>query len=90
MKYPKKLYIGHEVYKIKFVTKFKDKHQIGECDSEKKLIQVLKGMSSRSTITTLIHETLHALEFELDIDIKHKTIYKLESALFELYEDNFT
>lgn len=90
MNYPKKLYIGHEVYKIKFVKKFKDSRQRGECDSGKKQITVLEGMSKRSTITTLVHEVLHAIEFEGGFPIKHKTIYGLETALYELYLDNFT
>ena len=90
MNIPKRLYIGHEVYKVKFVKKYKDPRQRGECDSENKQITILAGMSKRSTITTLIHETLHAIEFECDFDIKHKLIYNLETALYEFYLDNFT
>lgn len=90
MNYPKKLHIGHEIYKIKYVKRYRDKSQRGQCDPEKKEITVLAGMSKRSTITTLIHETLHAIEFEGDFTIKHKIIYNLETALYELYLDNFT
>jgi hypothetical protein len=84
--YPKEIFFGSEKYKIKFKKNF-DKY--GETNAAKKTITIKAGMSRRTTMTTLIHELLHVLEFEIPVKIKHKTIYKLESAIMELLLDNF-
>lgn len=85
-KYPKKIYVGMEIYRVIFTDKI---NCFGETDPEKRTIKLKKGMSPRSTLTTFIHELLHAIEFESDIKIKHKQIYELEAGIFELLVDNF-
>jgi hypothetical protein len=83
--YPKFIYFGPERYKVKFV-KMDD---YGETDPVMKEIRIKKDISPRETMSTFIHELLHVVEFEADIPIKHKTIHRLEKALFELLVDNF-
>jgi hypothetical protein len=84
--YPKKIYFASECYKIKFLKSLKD---YGETDSGKKEIRLKYGMSSRETFMTFLHELLHVIEFETPLKIKHKDIYMLEKAIFELLFDNF-
>ena len=84
-KYPKKIHVGCEVYKILFV-KMKD---YGETDSGTRTIKIKKGLSPRETLRTFIHEMIHCAEFEFDIPLKHKVVYKLEEALFNMLFDNF-
>ena len=87
--YPKELHIGTEIYKIKFVRKFKDKKTMGECDPEAKEIRIRCGLGPEETLMTLIHEVGHALfEFEHDIKIKHHLIYAFEKPLYQFLRDN--
>ena len=84
--YPKKIYYRDETYKLKFVKNF---YCFGETDGDKKTIKIKKGMSRRETLSTLIHELMHVIEFELPLKIKHKNVHKLEKAFMELLLDNF-
>ncbi len=89
--YPKTLRLGDEVYKVKFVRKFKGCGKtLGECDPEKKEIRIRYGQTPEETFKTFLHEVCHGLiEFEHDIEIKHRMIYKLEIALYQFFIDNF-
>lgn len=87
--YPKTLQIGDQIYTIRFVRKFKDKDTVGECDPCDKEIRILQGQSPKQTLICLIHEVCHALiEFEHDIEIKHKLIYALEKPIYQFLIDN--
>lgn len=86
--YPKFLYIGDTVYKIKFVKTLPG-NIVGLCDSLKETIYIKKGLGPSSTLKTFIHESLHALEFYYNIPIKHKVVAKLENAIFDLLMQNF-
>ncbi len=86
--YPKKIYFRNEVYFIKF-AKMKD---YGDTDPDKKVIRLKKGMSPRETMSTLVHELLHVMEFEdpqLGKYLKHEAVYLLEKAVVEMLLDNF-
>lgn len=85
--YPKKVHLKGETYRLVFV---KNLENIGEIDSGKKVIRIRAGMSRHETFRTFIHEVLHFIEFEWPIDIPHKTVYKLEEAIFSFLLDNFT
>lgn len=84
--YPTKVYLRGDCYKIKFV---KGMRNLGETDSSKQVIRIKAGMSRNETFRTLLHELLHFIEFTWPIKIKHKQVYKLEKALFQLLVDNF-
>lgn len=89
IKIPSHLEIGREVWEIRWVAKFKDRHQVGESDPEKRIIKIRKGMTTKETWATLIHEVLHAVDAEYDIKLKHKKIYALDRAFSEFIVDNF-
>ena len=84
--YPKKVYLKDSTYRVIFVKT--DKYN-GETCSTKQVIKLRKGMSKNETFKTFIHELLHFIEFEWPVKIKHKTVYKLEKALYNLFIDNF-
>jgi len=84
--YPKKIHLRHTTYKIRFVKRL---GACGETDPNKFEIRIKKGMSRNETFRTLLHEVLHLVEFEWPVKLKHKTIWKLEAALFDLLIDNF-
>lgn len=89
-KYPRKILIRDTWYTIRFVKLIdKDKYCLGLCDWDTCEILIKKGQSKKETLRTFIHECYHAMEAEWNIDIKHKSVYKLERATFRLLLDNF-
>lgn len=90
--YPKELLIGDNIWKIKFVSlkKHDTKKSIclGLCDPEKKEILIRTGQDYVTTLNTIFHEVLHSLEYEYDIELNHKHVYKLGDAMAQLYIDN--
>lgn len=85
--YPKKFYLKGACYKVKFI---KNLEVLGETDPDKKTIKIRHGMSRHETFRTMIHEVLHLIEFEFPVDLPHKTVYKLEEAIFMFLMDNFS
>lgn len=84
--YPKEIQFSDTAYKIVFKKNF---YCFGETDPVKKTITIKSDLSPRNTLTTLIHELLHVIEFEYPVKLKHKTVYKLERAIVEILLDNF-
>lgn len=95
MKIPSKVRITSKVcYEVVFVDHFidddpKSKYLTrGECRKEQKQIVIKNGMSKTETYKTLLHEILHAVEFESKHPIPHKTVYMLEKNLWRLLKLN--
>lgn len=90
-KYPKKIYVKDEVYKVRMVKRIPGEVKTVNalCDGDKRVIWIRRSQSPSGLLRAFIHEALHALEFEYEIDIKHKTIHELEAAIAALMEDNF-
>jgi hypothetical protein len=88
---PKKLYVKDEIYKVKLVKRIPghDKDTVGLCDPGTNTIWISTDQSNRHILRTLIHEATHAVEFVYDLKIKHKLVYKLEKAIYNLLMDNF-
>jgi hypothetical protein len=87
--YPKQFYIGRDIYKLKFVRRVLSDHaNAGCCDPERKEIRIKLGQTPKETLSTLIHELLHAAEFSYDIKISHEAIYRLEIAIMSFLQEN--
>jgi len=93
MKLPKQLIICDIIWRIE-VRKYAGKNTMGYCDINKRLIVILKGMSDFDSLSTLIHEVNHAIEFTLNIKIGHNIINKTEapitSVIFQLFKTEHT
>lgn len=88
--YPKSILVRDEEYRISFVKVIKgDPTTLGQCCSSECKIWIKKGQGPAETLKTFVHEVLHALEFEYKIKIKHRSVYRLEVAIFELLLANF-
>lgn len=85
-KYPKEIYIKCDMWKIVFKKNLED---YGITDPIAMTITIKDGMSSRETLSTFIHELLHALAFSGDFKLKHKLVYLLETGILEILVDNF-
>lgn len=80
--------IKGQVYTVHFRRKMPHR-LIGFCDQETRTIQLLMGQPYEETCATLIHELLHAIDFEFDIKIPHHLIYKLELPLLIFIIENY-
>jgi hypothetical protein len=91
---PRTVVVGETVWDIRFVRKIDDKRSAGKetvglCNDDDKEICVRLGIGKREQAKTLIHELLHALEFEYQISIPHELVYKLEEPIYRLLCDNW-
>ena len=88
--YPREIYVKDITYQIRYVNTIKGKKRLlGLCDDDAKIIWVRKTQSPRGIFRTLLHELLHAIEYEYDVLLKHNRIGVLEVALEALLTDNF-
>ena len=87
--YPTELKIGDEEYRVAFVASIDGTNTIGLCDSGNKVIHIQKGLSKEETLQTFIHEVIHSMEFEYNIKISHRSVYKFETAIYNFIKDNF-
>jgi hypothetical protein len=83
--YPSEIHVGEETYQIRFVSKLPGgrKRDIALCNPQTRTIHVKRGLTKSQLLRTVVHEILHALEFEYDIEIPHKLIYQLEKAIVD-------
>lgn len=61
-----------------------------EIEGEKPIRQIIlkKGMSRHQTELAFIHELLHAIEFEYELEIPHGLIYLLETPIHKILKLN--
>jgi hypothetical protein len=90
VKWPNKVRIKARVhYEIVWTDEFVDApDNRGECRFDTKQIVLLRGMADGPTFETLIHELLHAIEFEYEIKMPHASIYALEGAIHAILKYN--
>ncbi len=89
--YPSEVHVGHETYKIRFVKRIPKQplSVVGLADSEAKTIWIKANQSKQQLFRTYVHEICHALEFEYEIKIEHKEIYKFEEAIVQFLLSNY-
>lgn len=81
---PKQIKVKKRIYTISF-RKMKI---FGYCSDDGKIV-LRAGLNGKLLISTLIHEVLHAIEFEYQIKLKHEDVYTLETGLTALLASNF-
>jgi hypothetical protein len=87
--YPKEIQFGDVTYTIKFCRDLGHPDTMGECDPGDRVIRIKLGQGRKDTLKTFIHEVLHVLEMEHPVALEHKTIYKLEEAVFNFLWSNY-
>ena len=93
--YPSRLKVGDRCYRIRFVKSIRKCNRpvgkgatVGLFDPARIEILIKAGMSKDDTLKTLLHELVHAIEYEYDIRISHKGVYLFEEALFDFIAAN--
>ena len=61
---------------------------LGLCDPNTRMIHLKNGQSEKETFKTFTHELIHIGEFEYNIKISHKDVYKLENFIFNILKLN--
>lgn len=89
--YMKSIDVNDQTYEIKIVKQVpkNKKDVLGLCDWENKVIYINGRQSAKGLFRTLVHEVLHAFEFEYNLKLKHKHIYVLERIIVDFLLDNF-
>lgn len=89
--YRTELHVNEETYSVRFVKNIpgEPKSTVGLCDPGQHIIWVRSNLTKNMLARTYIHELLHAIEIEYEIEIPHKVIYQLEKALADTLLANF-
>ncbi len=80
--------IGEREYRIAWCERIEGKDTLGYCDDEAGVIYLKTGQTFEESFKTLIHELIHAFEKQYRIPLSHRSVYKLELAIFELLNQN--
>lgn len=70
-KRPAKVKIVGKVYKVRVVTERAvgfDPGDYGDCDNDNLVIRIVAGRSLENDQDTLLHEIIHAVEFQMGLD----------------------
>lgn len=93
MKFPSRIRIKPKVfYEIVFIPEFPVSragyHTYGECRFGEKQIVIAMNQSEKEMLQTIIHEIFHAMEREYKVEIPHKAVHGLESAVLAVLKLN--
>lgn len=98
MKRPTKIKILGKVYKVRVVTERANGFEEGDygaCDNDSHVIYLIAGRSLGSDQDTLIHELIHAIEFQMGVDgsinkkVSHEhRVQGLATGLLAVLKDN--
>lgn len=85
---PHRIKVGKEELEILWIDEFKDGNTRGEMRPLEKQIVLLKGMSNRETVETLLHECLHWVSDSSGESLSEKQVLAIEHKtdfLFDLF-----
>jgi hypothetical protein len=76
-------------YEVTYIDNFKDDpKQLGECRWNPPQIVVKADQPIGEKFSTVIHESIHALDFEEDIGLTERQVLKLERGIFRMLKLN--
>lgn len=75
-------------YQVMYVDSFRDDEQLGECRWNPPQIVAKAGQSDKEIFSTILHESIHALDFEEDIGLTETQVLKLERGLLRMLKLN--
>lgn len=87
---PKTIIVKGSLWEIQFVRVIPNEpNASGLCDRDEQQISIESSLTKSEKAKTLIHEILHAFEYEYNIRIPHKLVYLLEEPIYRLLVDNW-
>lgn len=90
--FPKQVTVGDSIWRIVFVRKVRlvknPENVMAATCAETQTIEIVYGLSRKELLETFLHEVMHAIEYEYDINIPHDVIYKMEPGLASFFAEN--
>ena len=75
-------------FNIEFMKDKKGRDFIGRCFPNGNRIQLESQLCMDKMGETFLHEVLHAIDENLELDIKHRSINRLGLALYQFLKEN--
>jgi len=75
-------------YKIEQLGKDVMRGNSGFCNFDNKLLQVSVDLDKDMKESTLLHEIIEALNYHMELELKHNQIMSLEAGLHQVLNDN--
>jgi hypothetical protein len=75
-------------YSIEFLKGKKSRGFIGRCFPHANRIQLEETLCDDKMGETFLHKVLHAIDENLELGIKHKSVNRLGIALYQFLKDN--
>ena len=76
-------------YEILFIERFDDDEKcVGQTRYETKQIVIKKNESLSLTFRTVLHEIIHAINFEYELDLTERHVLGLEKGIFTVFRIN--
>lgn len=89
IKFPFRIrYEPRKAYGVNFVSGFTDIDQVGSCNPNTKEIKIKSGLSEKETVNTMLHECIHVLGFERELNLTESQVEGIEFGLVKLLELN--
>lgn len=75
-------------YDYKRVDCYDDEEQVGEYDPTICLITTLKSLTKDFEREKILHEIIHAIDDEMDLDLSDTQVKRLSIGLYAVYKEN--
>lgn len=82
---PKSIRILGKEYGVQFIEDFEN---CGECHDIKQMIKMQTEMPMALEQDTLLHEVIHALDFNMKLHMKERQVSALASGIIAVFRDN--
>jgi hypothetical protein len=87
--YPREILVGEQLWRVRFVRRFADRKQVGQCDASAHVISIMQGLGAAERLRVFVHEVVHALEAEYEFELAHDDVETLDEPLARLVIDNY-
>lgn len=75
-------------YEVLYVDEFPNEKVLGECRYDNRQIVLKKGHTPLQTFSTFIHECIHAISFENDLNFTENQVLGLEEGIMRVLRLN--
>lgn len=88
-KIPSKVQIArNKTYEIVWIDSFADQITLGETRFDKNQIVIKSNLPPKTTIVTYLHEVIHAVSAEHDVELTENQVLALESSFYYLLKND--
>jgi hypothetical protein len=93
LKIPDKVKIGGIIYNVKLISgkvnnELHERNYIGRIDHERCIITVDSDIDNQRMVNSLLHELVHGIEYQYQIEISEKDIDRFANGLYQVLKDN--